>query len=186
MDAERRTEIRRWAEGLERSEVAEVRAAGRALAMLVEENEELARRLARLELPEPSDQPPSAGATPTPRPPRRTRRTRKSFPWRLAGVLGGALLGAAVLTALAMAAVRPDLRVGGVDDGAVVGPTALAQLAFWARGDGDARAEWRLDGREVVPRRQGDRLVFRPRKLRDGEHVLEVIAGGPLFTATRR
>lgn len=186
MDAERRTEIRRWAEALERSEVAEMRAAGRALAMLVEENEDLARRLAPLEPPAPSDQPPSAGATPTPRPPRRARRTRKAFPWRLAGVLGGALLGAAILTALAMAAVRPDFRVGGVDDGAVVGPTALAQVAFWAAGEGDARAEWRLDGRKVVPRRQGDRLVFRPRKLRDGEHVLEVSVGGPLFTATRR
>ena len=39
MDAERRAEIRRWAEGLERSEVAEIRAAGRALTMLVQENE---------------------------------------------------------------------------------------------------------------------------------------------------
>jgi peptidoglycan/xylan/chitin deacetylase (PgdA/CDA1 family) len=189
MDAERRTEIRRWAEGLERSQVAELRAAGRALMMLVDENEELRRRLARLEPRSPSGEPPeppTADVTARARPRRRTRRPRKPFPWRLAGVVGGVVLAAAILTAIAMAAVRPELQVGGVEDGAVVGPTAAAQLAFWAAGEGQANAEWRVDGRAITPRRRGGRSVFRPPRLADGKHVLEISAGGPLFTTARR
>jgi len=185
MEAERRTEIRRWAEGLERSEAAGVRAAGRAMTMLVEENEELARRLASLEQAGPPDEPPSAETRVPPRA-RRTRRSRKAFPWRLVGALAAALLLAAVVTALAMAAVRPDLDAGGVEDGASLGPPALAQLSFWARGEGEAEAEWRLDGRKVTPRRERGRFVFRPGKLADGEHVLEISVGGPLFTTTQR
>lgn len=183
MDAERRTEIRRWAEGLERSEVAEVRAAGRALAMLVQENEELARRLERLEPEEPGPPPPTE-ARPAPRRERRAPRTKKAFPWRLVGVFGAAVVLAAAVAALAMAAVRPDLDTSGVDDGATLGSAQLARLSFWASGEGEAEAEWRLDGRPVAPQREGERLVFRPGKLVDGEHVLEISVAGRLFTNT--
>ena len=167
MDAERRTEIRRWAEGLERSEAAELRAAGRALTMLVEENEELARRLERVERRPPSP-PPAPYDAETPeelsatedrsRPERRRRRPpAKGFPWRLLGVVAGAVLVAGVIATLAMAAVRPDLEAGGVRDGAVVGRAALPGVRFWAGGEGIERAEWRLDGARVSPKREGDR-----------------------------
>ena len=184
MDAERRTEIRRWAEGLERSEVAELRAAGRALTMLVEENEELARRLERLEPPGPAG-PPIEEET-RPRRERRAPRAKRAFPWRLVGVFAAVVVLAAAVAALAMAAVRPDLEAGGAEDGATLGSGALAQLSFWASGEGEAEAEWRLDGRPVTPKRNGDRLVFRPGKLADGEHLLEISVAGPLFTTTTR
>ena len=85
-----------------------------------------------------------------------------------------------------MAAARPDLEAGGAEDGATLGPAALARLSFWASGEGGADAEWRLDGRPVTPRRNGDQLVFRPGRLADGEHLLEISVGGPLFTTTTR
>ena len=44
-----RQELERWAEGLLRSEVAELRAAGRAIRSLCGENVELEKRMARLE-----------------------------------------------------------------------------------------------------------------------------------------
>nr|MBA3567711.1 hypothetical protein [Actinomycetota bacterium] len=49
MDSERRAEIRRWAARLERSDAPDLRAAGRTLVMLADENERLARRLASVE-----------------------------------------------------------------------------------------------------------------------------------------
>jgi peptidoglycan/xylan/chitin deacetylase (PgdA/CDA1 family) len=186
MDAERRTEIRRWAEGLERSEVAEVRAAGRALTMLVEENEELARRLEDFEPPGPTGPPLETETRQPPRRERSARRTKKAFPWRLAGVFAAAVVLAAAVAALAMAAARPDLEAGGAEDGATLGSAELSRLSFWASGEGEADAEWRLDGRSVTPQRDGARLVFRPGKLADGEHLLEISVGGPLFTTTTR
>jgi peptidoglycan/xylan/chitin deacetylase (PgdA/CDA1 family) len=186
MDGERRTEIRRWAEGLERSDVAEVRAAGRALSLLVDENEELTRRLERLEPRGPAGPPPDATDAPPGRGGKRGPRARKAFPWRLVSVVAAVVAVAAVVTALAMAAVRPNLKAGGAEDGATLGPAALARLTFWAGGEGQAEAEWRLDGRKVAPRRDGERLVFRPGKLADGKHLLEISVGGPLFTSTTR
>ena len=157
MDAERRTEIRRWAEGLERSEVAEIRAAGRALTMLVEENEELARRLERLGAARPSDQPPSE-AEPTPAASTRAAEPRRRrFPGASSAFLAARSLAAAVLPALAMAAARPDLQAGGAEDGASWARRRLRSSPSGRAARAEPRAEWRLDGRPVSPRRNGDR-----------------------------
>ena len=94
MDVDKRTELDRWAETLMESEVAEVRAAGRAIRILCAENDELERRLAALE----------GGSTETvqvcrvaPRP-RRSRRSR-SLRWRpIVAAIGVVALLAAVIT----------------------------------------------------------------------------------------
>ena len=72
---------------------------------------------------------------------------------------------------------------------AIVGKTGLATLAFSVEGDeGDlSSTSWRLDGRPVsgrVTARDG-RIVFRPRRLADGEHTVEVSRPGGLFNDSR-
>jgi hypothetical protein len=49
MEPAHRKELERWAEALLRSELAELRAAGRAIRSLCGENETLTQRVARLE-----------------------------------------------------------------------------------------------------------------------------------------
>ena len=106
------------------------------------------------------------------------------MPWRLAAAVAAAFVLAAAVVAVATAAVRPDLDAGGIDDDAVVGRSAVPKLTFWAAGAADM--VWRLDGRRVLPKRERDRLLFRPGRLADGDHVLEISADGPLFTSTTR
>nr|MBA3402568.1 AAA family ATPase [Actinomycetota bacterium] len=201
MDAGRRAEIRRWAQGLERSEVAELRAAARALGILVDENEKLARRLARLELDGGSDggdAPASTNRKPPPGPPsatasgemrraRRLRRERRKPPWRLAGTLIAVIVLVITAVALTTAAIRPEIETGGLEHGGLVGASQASQLTFWARTDAAAEPVWRLDGREIKPRRDQDRYVFRPGRLPDGVHLIEIgVDARWLGSTTRR
>ena len=82
---------------------------------------------------------------------------------------------------------------GGLDPAgpasATVGKSGLSTLAFSVEGDeGDlSSTRWTLDGRPVTGRvtaRDG-RLVFRPRRLSDGEHTVEVSRPGGLFNDAR-
>ena len=72
---------------------------------------------------------------------------------------------------------------------AFVGKRALATLGFSVAGDqGDlAGTTWRLDGEPVDGgvKVAGDRLVFRPGRVADGEHTVEVSRGGGLFGESR-
>jgi len=199
MDAGRRAEIRRWAQGLERSEVAELRAAARALGMLVDENEKLARRLARLEqdgggdggdAPGDTNRQPSPGPSATAsgeiRRARRPRRERRKPPWRLAGTLIAVLVLVITAVAFTTAAVRPEIETGGLEHGGLVGASQASQLTFWARTDAAAEPVWRLDGREIKPRRDQDRYVFRPGRLPDGVHLIEISVDARWLGSTTR
>ncbi|HWG55437.1 MAG TPA: putative glycoside hydrolase, partial [Gaiellaceae bacterium] len=194
MRAGNRKELEQWAEALTRSDVAELRAAGRAIRTLCAENEELARRLARLE-PPPQDEDddrrggdavaPAAEVAPPPRPRRerrsRTRRATPSLPWRTLGIAAAAVALAAAAGAAAVRAAAPDLAVSGLTDGAVVGAAGLQELAVRANA---ADAEWTIDGKPFAPRRHGGLAVWQPEGLADGEHELVVRREGRLFTAS--
>ena len=184
-----RQELERWAAALARSDVGELRAAGRAIAALCAENEALEQRLARLE-PQPPDEDggDASAGVPAPRLPHARprgprRRARRQLPWRRIAVAGlGVVLVAGVL-ALAARAAAPDLDVSGPDGSARVGRAALPKLKVVA----DATdAEWRLDGRTVTPRVEGRRAIWRPGELGEGLHELVVRRTGPLFASTTR
>jgi hypothetical protein len=113
-------------------------------------------------------------------PPRRGRRLV------VAGAAGAALV--ALLAVLALRGGSSSLDATGPAS-ALVGKDALSALAFSVPGDaGDlADTHWRLDGEDgggpVVVR--DDRIVFRPTRLADGEHTVEVSRrGGPLSSST--
>jgi peptidoglycan/xylan/chitin deacetylase (PgdA/CDA1 family) len=208
MDAARRAEIRRWARELGRSEERELRAAGRALDMLVQENEELLRRLGRVERQGDrgdrgdgghggSDEPirpPARGAEGAPSPScesrarrRGGRRERLRIPWRFALTLATLAALVVATAAFTSSVMRPELETGGVEHRALVGAAELAGLTIWARTDAGTEPQWRLDGRPVTAEREGERYVFRPGELADGAHMVEVRAGGQwLGGATRR
>jgi hypothetical protein len=176
MEGESRQELVRWAAALERSEIAELRAAGRAIRTLCAENEELERRLARLEPPESGD----AGSAP---PRKRARTARRPLPWRRALVVtaGAALVISGV--AVGARAVGPELVAIGPEEDALIGGAALATLSFSALGAG---TEWSLDGQPLRARVQGEKAVVRPAKLADGRHELVVRRRGRFFTAAER
>ena len=174
MEPAHRKELERWAEGLMRSEAAELRAAGRAIRSLCGENEALEQRVAALEQRQP-DQASEAVASDEPR--------LAALPLRrvLLAVGGVALVGAVV--ALAARAAVPELAVSGPAQGGLVGKAGLAELEIsTAAGD----AEWLIDGRPFTPRRHGARTVWRPEALADGEHVVTVRREGRLRTSVRR
>jgi hypothetical protein len=72
---------------------------------------------------------------------------------------------------------------------AFVGKEALSTLAFTVEGDeGDlAATTWKLDGESVDGRVTvaDDRLVYRPGRLADGKHTVEVSRGSGLFGESR-
>lgn len=211
MDSERRAELRRLAEELERSEVSELRTAGHALAMLAAENEYLAQRLARLEHVDAGDDgagDDGAGEESDAREPgsvggsgsgggavllsadvyrQQRRRQHPGFPWRRLAT-GTALFALLVVgAAFTTAAVQPDVETGGLEPGAIVGAADASRLAVWARTDTGTRPRWRLDGRAIRPKRVGARSVVQLGRLADGGHVVEVRVGsGWLRSATRR
>ena len=177
MDVDKRTELDRWAETLVESEVAEVRAAGRAIQMLCAENDELERRLAALEGPVDGD---GAAVRAVPRP-RRSRQSR-SLQWRrMVAAIGIVGLLAAIVT-LAARAARPELVMTGPADGAAIGATSLSKLEFVASAPD---AEWELNDKRLIPRREAERSVWRPSELADGEYVLVVRRSGRLLAAER-
>ncbi|HUF02486.1 MAG TPA: putative glycoside hydrolase, partial [Gaiellaceae bacterium] len=198
MDAGRRAEIRRWAQGLERSDDAELRAAGRALGLLADENEKLSRRLSRLEQDRGDDgggaaessspQPPGAspGVSDETRRARRAPRRRNKPRWRLVVTLAALLVFAIATAAFTTAAVRPELETGGLEHGALVGAAEASQLTLWASSDADEEPVWLLDGRRVEARRDQDRYVFRPGRLPDGVHLVEINVGSRWIGSTTR
>src|SRR5918992_3364383 len=146
MEPAHRTELERWAEGLMRSEVAELRAAGRAIRSLCGENEALERRVAALERQAPARPEPAPRADEEP--PRSPRRWAAITPGRrvLAAVAAVAVIGAIV--ALAARAAVPELAVTGPPRGALVGSAGLSRLEVSTP---TADAAWLLDGKPVTP-----------------------------------
>ena len=192
MDASRLAELRRWASSLERSDAPELRAAGRAIRTLCEENEALARRVAELEPRAEAPPVDDDGGDDEP-PPRatggtsslRSRLGARKLPWRLTLVVVGAAIVLAAAVALAAAAIRPELEAGGLPEGGVVGAAGLGSLAFWAEPT-EAEQSWSLDGRPVTPAREGGRLVLRPRGLAEGRHTLAIRTDGALLRSASR
>ena len=180
MEGESRQELVRWAAALARSDVAELRAAGRAITTLCAENEELERRLARIEPPDSGDDRSSAASSTKPR---RAPKAKRPLPWRRA--LTVPALGAlGILTvAVGARAAGPDLVATGPEQDALIGSSALAGLSFTAVG---ADIEWSLDGRPLRARVDGDRAVVRLNGLADGPHELIVLRRGRFFTRSER
>ena len=187
MEPGKRSELQDWADALTRSEVAELRAAGRALKGLCAENAELERRLARVE--QRGDDggdgtaPGSARPSPVARPRPRRRTARPALPWRRLGVAAAALAVVAAVFVVVARAAAPGLEVEGPADGTVVGAADLAELRVAAAA---LDAEWLLDGRPFVPRREGGRAVWQPEGLADGEHELVIRRQGRLFVSSSR
>ena len=186
MIAGRRRELEQWAAALARSEIGELRAAGRAIVTLCKENEALERRLERLESA-PPDEDAAGGGTEAGSLPRahrkQDRRSRRRLPWRRMALAAGALVGLAAALGFAAEAAAPELSVAGLEQGALVGIAALPKLQVVAKA---TDAEWRLDGEPIVPRMQGERAVWRPRRLSEGAHELVVRRTGGLFVSSRR
>ncbi|HSC90363.1 MAG TPA: putative glycoside hydrolase [Gaiellaceae bacterium] len=213
MDASRLAELRRWAASLERAGAPELRAAGRAIRTLCEENEALARRLDALGSPADDDtdetdeadqrddddrDEPAGSRDDQPRGDQsrgdqsrgdqsslRSRLAGKRLPWRLTLLVLAVAVALTGLVALAAAATRPEIRAGGPADGAVVGATSAARLAVWAEATASEQT-WTLDGRTVVPARTGTRLVLQPKGLADGEHTVVIRTGGGLLRSASR
>jgi hypothetical protein len=187
IDAERSAELLRWAASLSESETAELRAAGRAIRVLCEQNDALRRRIATLEdgagWPGPPDGPSAGAGSEDERPRRAPRKSRGwGFPRRLA-IAVGAVLAVCGMGLLGARAAAPSLKVTGPPSDAVLGPAALASLVFESTGEG---ASWTFDGKSVKPAHQGGKLVLRFKTLPDGEHTLVVRREGRLFTSSSR
>jgi peptidoglycan/xylan/chitin deacetylase (PgdA/CDA1 family) len=102
-----------------------------------------------------------------------------------------AVVGSLVVAVSAVAGARsvfaPSLDATGPPSGARIGAGALGKLAFSVGAADELR--WTLDGRDASARvtRQGRTQLFRPPKLGDGEHRVEVKRGGGFLggSATR-
>jgi hypothetical protein len=94
--------------------------------------------------------------------------------------------GGAVLAARALSA--PAVALTGPPGGTTVGPALDGRLVFTARGSPSLlrRERWRLDGRDVtrLVRIRGRAATFRPGRLEEGAHAVEVTAGGGLLGAS--
>ena len=195
MDEAQIGELRRWAEGLSRDESSrELRAAGRAILMLLEEIDRL-RKQAMPPSPPPAPAAPTGGEAPpgtadepaaraarTARPARRpARRWRGLF--RLA--IAVCVLGALVFAALALGSrlSAPSLEANGPSPGAGIGPALLPSLHFSVAGSPGVldRVHWKLDGVYVTIQAydQDGRVVLDGTKLHDGPHrVQATVTGG--------
>lgn len=80
----------------------------------------------------------------------------------------------------------PSLDAAGPKNGALLGAPGVARLKFTAKGTKAdlAHQKWSLDGNPVTPRATAQRLVYRPRNLRDGKHTFEIVATGGFLGAT--
>jgi hypothetical protein len=121
----------------------------------------------------------------------RRRQARTEYEQRRRRTLVTVVGGAACVALVALVATRGG--DGGLDASGpakpFVGKEALSTLAFSVEGDeGDlATTRWRLDGEPVeenVAAADG-RLVYRPRRVADGEHTVEVSRGSDLFDESR-
>jgi peptidoglycan/xylan/chitin deacetylase (PgdA/CDA1 family) len=99
-----------------------------------------------------------------------------------------AAVGVVALAVSAVAAARsvlaPSLDAAGPADGVRVGAGALGKLTFSAGGAGEVK--WTLDGRNVSARvtRRNRMQIFRPGRLADGEHRVEVTRAGGFLGAS--
>jgi hypothetical protein len=109
-----------------------------------------------------------------------------------AALIAVALL--ACLTAGGVMAARvvstPTLQVSGPASGASIGPLQDGRLVFSAHGSSSLlrRERWNLDGRDVtrlVELRNG-MAIFRPGRLDEGGHEVDVSAGGGFLGASAR
>ncbi len=178
MDTGQIDELRRWGRRLEGdTDDRELRAAGRAILLLLDEIDRLRGELESRAQP-PDEPPPPApadeGGGPHP------KRRRQLF--RLAVALAG--LGALAFATLALGAriSAPDLDGQGPARGAAIGPALLPSLRF-SVGGGQAvlsRVRWSLDGADVTSQAylSKGRLVFDASALADGSHRLAASASG--------
>jgi peptidoglycan/xylan/chitin deacetylase (PgdA/CDA1 family) len=189
-------ELRRWAEGLERDETnRELRAAGRAILLLIEEIERL--RAAgpppprSTQPPPPPESPESDEESPEEEERVGARRRRREEPeprsWRglFRLAIGLCILGALVFATLALGArlAAPSLDAEGPSQGAGIGPALLPSLAFSVGGNQGVlhRVRWNLDGVDVTDRAYSSagRVVFKGTSLGDGSHRLKAsVTGG--------
>jgi hypothetical protein len=184
-------ELRRWGRRLSQDQShPELKPAGRAILMLIAENEQLRAAAG----PPPEDryddddyQPPPVEEEPAPRQRRQRERRAKARRWghgffRLAVPLG--ILGALVFATLALGAklTAPNLDALGPSHGTGVGPALLPSLKFSVGGSPSVldRVRWRLDGVDVTTRAlpSKGRLVFDGSSLKDGRHVLKATVAG--------
>jgi hypothetical protein len=73
-------------------------------------------------------------------------------------------------------AAAPELDPKGPKDGTLVGAAELAGLEFSIAGDSSTLedGQWKLDGKDVTAQLADGRIVYRPEKLADGSHSVEV------------
>lgn len=180
MDQKQIEELRRWGQQLAREEdQSELRSAGRAILLLIDEVESL--RTAG-EPPPPTDDSPPADEPPA-RSPRPTRRRRRLRGLRRLAVLVAAL-GALIFATLALGArlSAPSLDAAGPSRNAQIGPALLPSLKFSVGADQSVldRVRWQLDGTDVTGRAYYDagRFVFDGNHIADGEHHLKATAAG--------
>jgi peptidoglycan/xylan/chitin deacetylase (PgdA/CDA1 family) len=189
VDAGQIAELRRWAKGLARDEShPDLRAAGRAILLLLEEIDRLGSTTPRPPQPPPEqpEEPPEddeqAAATGQAAP-RRFEPKRWRGLFRLAVALG--ILGALVFATFALGArlAAPTLDAEGPSPSAAIGPALLPSLEFSVSGSRRVldRVRWNLDGVDVTSRAYASkgRLVFKGTSLADGAHRLRAsVTGG--------
>jgi peptidoglycan/xylan/chitin deacetylase (PgdA/CDA1 family) len=188
--AEDRSAALRWARTMARhGGTAAERSAARSIIALLDDSPGsrfLERRVGSAQSPAPSveeadfpvKQPRARSARP--RASARTIRRRRAV---ALGIVG--LVALAVSTvAGARSVFAPSFDATGPPSGARIGSGALAKLAFSIGGAGEAR--WKLDGRNVSARvtRERRTQTFRPGKLADGEHRVEVKRRGGFLGAS--
>jgi hypothetical protein len=189
VDAAQIEELRRWGERLARDQShPELRPAGRAILLLIEENERLrapAEPADDDDAPRPEDNEPPAvdEAHEARRGGRRRQRSWFHNVFRLA--IAAAIVGALVFATLALGArlTAPSLDARGPSNGSGIGPALLPSLKFSVGGSQSVldNVHWRLDGADVTNRAlpYRGRVVFDGSSLPDGRHTLKAtVAGG--------
>jgi peptidoglycan/xylan/chitin deacetylase (PgdA/CDA1 family) len=185
VDAAQIEELRRWGERLARDQShPELRPAGRAILLLIEENERLrAPAEPPDDAPRSEDEPPAFDEAHEAR--RGGRRRQRSWfhnVFRLA--IAAAVLGALVFATLALGArlTAPSLDARGPSNGSGIGPALLPSLKFSVGGSQSVldNVHWRLDGVDVTKRAlpYRGRVVFDGSSLRDGRHTLKATVAG--------
>jgi peptidoglycan/xylan/chitin deacetylase (PgdA/CDA1 family) len=182
VDADQIGELRRWAEGLTHDEShPELRAAGRAILLLIEEVERLglaAKEPPQPPPPEPPEQPADEEESP------RLRREPRSWRGLFRLAVGLGVLGALVFATFALGArfTAPRLDAEGPSRGASIGPALLPSLEFSVRSSPGVlnRVRWNLDGVDVTNRAYtlAERSVFKGTSLADGAHRLKASVTG--------
>jgi peptidoglycan/xylan/chitin deacetylase (PgdA/CDA1 family) len=184
VDAAQIDELRRWGERLAHDQShPELRPAGRAILLLIEENERL-RAPAKPpdDAPRPDDAQPPALDDEARRGRRRRQRSWFHKAFRLA--IGVAVVGALVFATLALGArlTTPSLDALGPSQGAGIGPALLPSLKFSVGGAASVldHVHWRLDGVDVTNRAlpYRGRIRFDGSSLRDGPHTLQATVAG--------